>query len=59
MLKNYTDWTGEDGQECIIIVIIAANVASKDLDIFAVRAVSLNHIYTHQTKIVNNICSYS
>jgi hypothetical protein len=31
----------------------------RDLDIFAVGAVSLNHIYTHQTKIVNNICSYS
>jgi hypothetical protein len=24
----------------------------KDLDIFAVRDVSLNHIYTHQPKIV-------
>jgi hypothetical protein len=30
----------------------------KELDIFALRAVSLNHIFT-QPKIVNNICSYS
>jgi hypothetical protein len=33
----------------------AANAVGKDLDIFAVGAISLNHIYTHQTKIVNNI----
>jgi hypothetical protein len=37
----------------------AVNVMGKDLDIFAVRAVSRNHIYTHQTKIFNNICSHS
>jgi hypothetical protein len=30
----------------------------KNLEIFAVRAVSLNHIYTHRPKIFNNICSY-
>jgi hypothetical protein len=37
----------------------AANVVGKYLDVFAVGAVSLNHIYTHQTKIVNNIWSQS
>jgi hypothetical protein len=37
----------------------AANAVGKDLDIFAVGAVSDNHICTHQTKIVNNICSCS
>jgi hypothetical protein len=31
----------------------------KDLDIFALGAVSLNHIFTPQTKIVNNISSHS
>jgi hypothetical protein len=31
---------------------------AKDLDIFVVRDVSLNHIFT-QPKIVKNICSYS
>jgi hypothetical protein len=31
----------------------------KDLDIFAIGAVSLNHIYTHQPKTVNIICSQS
>jgi hypothetical protein len=36
-----------------------ANAVGKDVDIFAVRTVSLNHIYTRQPKIVNNICSYS
>jgi hypothetical protein len=34
----------------------AANAVGKDLDVFAIGAVSLNHIYTHQIKIVNNIC---
>jgi hypothetical protein len=29
----------------------------KDLDIFVIVAVSLNNIYTHQPKIVDNICS--
>jgi hypothetical protein len=37
----------------------ATNTVGKDLDIFAIGAVCLNHIYTHQPKIVNNICSYS
>jgi hypothetical protein len=32
-------------------------MVGKDLDIFAVGALSLNHIYTHQPKIVNIICS--
>jgi hypothetical protein len=32
-------------------------VMSKDPDIFAVGSTSLNHIYTHQPKIVNNIRS--
>jgi hypothetical protein len=32
----------------------AANAVGKDLDIFAIGAVSLNHIYTHLPKIVNN-----
>jgi hypothetical protein len=36
----------------------AANAVGKDLDIFALGTVSLNHIFT-QPKIVNNICSYS
>jgi hypothetical protein len=36
----------------------AANAVGKDLDIFALGAVSLNHIFT-QPKIVNNICLYS
>jgi hypothetical protein len=50
----------------IIIIIIkhcpsaqcacAASVVGKYLDIFAVGAVSLNHIYTHQPKIINDIC---
>jgi hypothetical protein len=35
----------------------AANVVGKDLDIFAIGAVSHNHIYNHIPKIVNNICS--
>jgi hypothetical protein len=35
----------------------AANAVGKDLDIFAIGAVSLNHIYNHQPKIINNICS--
>jgi hypothetical protein len=35
----------------------SANVVLEDLDIFAIGAVSLNHIYTHQPKIVNNIHS--
>jgi hypothetical protein len=37
----------------------AANAVGKDLDIFAVRDVSLNHIFTQQPKIVSNVCSYS
>jgi hypothetical protein len=37
----------------------AANEVGKDLDIFAIGAVSLNHIYTHQPKIVNIISSQS
>jgi hypothetical protein len=37
----------------------AANVIGKDLDIFAIGIVSLNHIYTHQPKIVNVIYSQS
>jgi hypothetical protein len=36
----------------------AANAVGKDLNIFALGAVSLNDIFT-QPKIVNNICSYS
>jgi hypothetical protein len=35
----------------------AANAVGKDLDIFAIGALSLNHIYTHQPKSVNIICS--
>jgi hypothetical protein len=35
----------------------AANAVGTDLDIFAIGAVSLNHIYPHQPKTVNNICS--
>jgi hypothetical protein len=31
----------------------AANAVGKVLDIFAIGAVPLNHIYTHQPKIVN------
>jgi hypothetical protein len=31
----------------------AANPVGKDLDIFAIGAVSLNYIYSHQPKIVN------
>jgi ABC-type Na+ efflux pump permease subunit len=37
----------------------AANAVGKDLDIFALGTVSLNHIFTQQPKIVNNVCSYS
>jgi hypothetical protein len=37
----------------------ATNAVGKNLDLFAIGAVSLNHIYIHQLKIVNNICSYS
>jgi hypothetical protein len=33
-------------------------VVGKDLNIFALGAVSLRHIFT-QPKIVNSICSYS
>jgi hypothetical protein len=36
----------------------ADNAVGKDLDIFAIGAVSLNNIYTHQPKIVNIICSH-
>jgi hypothetical protein len=43
----------------IIIIINAANAVGKDLDIFVVRDVTLNHIYTHLPKIVNNVRSYS
>jgi hypothetical protein len=35
----------------------AANAVGKDLDIFAIEAVSLNHIYTLQPKSFNNMCS--
>jgi hypothetical protein len=35
----------------------AANAVCKDLDIFAIGAISLSHIYIHQPKIVNNICT--
>jgi hypothetical protein len=35
----------------------AANVVGKQLGIFAIGAVSLNHIYNHLPKFVNNICS--
>jgi hypothetical protein len=34
-------------------------VVGKDLDVFVIGAVSLSHIYTHQLKIVNVICSQS
>jgi hypothetical protein len=37
----------------------AAIAVGIDLDIFAIGALSLNHIYTHQPKIVNIICSRS
>jgi hypothetical protein len=37
----------------------AINAVGKDLDIFAIGVFSLNHIYTHQLKIVNIICSQS
>jgi hypothetical protein len=37
----------------------AANMVGKDPDIFSIRALSLNHIYTHQPKIVNIICAQS
>jgi hypothetical protein len=37
----------------------AANAVCKYVYIFAVRVVSLEHIYTHQPKTVTNICSYS
>jgi hypothetical protein len=37
----------------------AANAVGKDLDIFALGTVSLNHIFTQQPKSVNNVCSYS
>jgi hypothetical protein len=37
----------------------AANAVGKVLDIFAIGVVSLNHIYSHQPKIVNIICSQS
>jgi hypothetical protein len=36
-----------------------ANAVGKDLDMFALGNVSLNHIFTKQPKIVNNVCSYS
>jgi hypothetical protein len=35
----------------------SAKAVDKDLDISAIEAVSLNHIYTHPSKIVKNICS--
>jgi hypothetical protein len=37
----------------------AAKAVGIDLDIFAVGAVSLNRIYTHQPKFFNSICSHS
>jgi hypothetical protein len=37
----------------------AANVVGKDLDIFVIGAVTLNHIYAHQHKIVSIISSQS
>jgi hypothetical protein len=37
----------------------AANAVGKDLDIFALGTISLNHIFTQQSKTVNNVCSYS
>jgi hypothetical protein len=41
----------------IVIIILIAKVVGKDFDIFAIGAVSVSHIYTHQHKIVHNICS--
>jgi hypothetical protein len=35
----------------------AADAVGESLHIFVIGAVSLNHIYTHQPKIVNNTCS--
>jgi hypothetical protein len=35
----------------------AANAVGKYLDIFAIGAVSLNHIYTHESKSFNIMCS--
>jgi hypothetical protein len=49
----------------VVIIIItarcayAAKAVGKDLDIFAIGTVPLNHIYTHQSEIVNIICSQS
>jgi hypothetical protein len=45
----------------IIIIVIArcanaANAVGKDLDIFAIGAVSLDHIYTHEPKSFNIMC---
>jgi hypothetical protein len=37
----------------------AANSVGKDVDVFAIGAVSRNHIYTHQPNIVNIISSQS
>jgi hypothetical protein len=37
----------------------AANAVGEDLDIFAIGAFSLNHIYSHRLKFVNIICSQS
>jgi hypothetical protein len=34
----------------------AVNAVDKDLDIFAIGAVSLNHIYTRQPKSFNIMC---
>jgi hypothetical protein len=44
-------------KHCSARRVCAANAVGKDLDIFTAGAVSLNHIHTHQRKIVNNICS--
>jgi hypothetical protein len=42
-----------------VLLLGAASAVGKELDIFAIGTVSVNHIFTHQPEIVNNICSYS
>jgi hypothetical protein len=41
------------------VIALWVKLSRKDLDIFAIGAVSLNHIYIHEPKIVNIICSHS
>jgi hypothetical protein len=58
-LRDFSLFGACHSKHCPARCAYAANVVGKDLDIFAIGAVSFNHIFTHQPKIGNIICSQS